>query len=312
MKILSIDVGIKNLAYCLFEIDYAQQPKIVKWNSIDLTQTDQNQAPIYCQEIKIGKICKTTKEKCCKLAKYIYCSKYYCAVHAKKTDHIIPSNKTTVAAINKLKVQMLHDLALKYNMEYSKTTIKKPELVTLLNEFIKQNSFLTTLSSTTPINASKLDLVTIGRNIQIKFNEMLQDIDISTISTVIIENQISPIANRMKTIQGMIAQYFIMTNNNIKIDFVSAANKLKTGTSGNCLTSGNIGIGTDIGTNTGSSDITITSYKNRKKAGIQMCLEHIIHDLHWHTFFMAHNKKDDLADSFLQGIWYINSKITVS
>lgn len=304
MKILSIDVGIKNLAYCLFEIDYAQQPKIVKWNSIDLTQTDQNQEPIYCQEIKIGKIgkiCKSNKEKCCKLAKYIFCSKYYCVVHAKKTDHIIPSNKTTVAAINKLKVQMLHDLALKYNLEYSKTTIKKPELVTLLNEFIKQNSFSTTLSSTTPINASKLDLVTIGRNIQIKFNEMLHDIDISTISTVIIENQISPIANRMKTIQGMIAQYFIMTNNNIKIDFVSAANKLKTGTSG------------DTGTGTGTSgNITITSYKNRKKAGIQMCLEHIIHDLPWHTFFTAHNKKDDLADSFLQGIWYINNKITVS
>jgi hypothetical protein len=35
-----------------------------------------------------------------------------------------------------------------------------------------------------------------------------------------------PIANRMKTLQGMIAQYFIM-NNVINIEFISACNKLK-------------------------------------------------------------------------------------
>ena len=40
-----------------------------------------------------------------------------------------------------------------------------------------------------------------------KMDELYKDDDIDT---VIIENQISPIANRMKTLQGMIAQYFIM------------------------------------------------------------------------------------------------------
>ena len=37
-------------------------------------------------------------------------------------------------------------------------------------------------------------------------------IENQTPTHVIIENQISPIANRMKTIQGMITQYFIMKN----------------------------------------------------------------------------------------------------
>ena len=37
--------------------------------------------------------------------------------------------------------------------------------------------------------------------------------DIESITHVFIENQISPIANRMKTIQGMLAQYFIMKSN---------------------------------------------------------------------------------------------------
>lgn len=282
MKIISIDVGIKNLAFCLFDIQ-PPSPTILKWNIIDLTQDSsaQKQPQHYCQEIITNK--KVIKS-CSKLAKYIYCSKYYCAGHAKKSGIIVPSNKTTPSAINKLKVQLLHDLALKYKL-IPPPNIKKPELVALLNEFINKNSF-SAISSTIPVNASKLDLVTIGRNIQIKFNEMLHDIDISTIGTVIIENQISPIANRMKTIQGMIAQYFIMTNNNIKIDFVSASNKLKIGSNDNA-----------------------TTYKNRKLLGIQICLEHIINDLPWHTFFILHNKKDDLADSFLQGLWYINNKL---
>ena len=65
----------------------------------------------------------------------------------------------------------------------------------------------------------------------------------TTVDKVIIENQISPIANRMKTIQGMIAQFFIM--NDIKdIEFVAASNKLK-----NFIT-------------------TKTSYNERKKLGI--------------------------------------------
>jgi hypothetical protein len=285
MKIISIDVGIKNLAFCLFDIQ-PPSPTILKWNIIDLTQD--SSAPHhtnYCQQPVPASKNKKEIKYCTKLAKYIYCEKYYCVCHAKKSGIIVPSNKTTPSAINKLKVHLLHDLALKYKLT-PPPNIKKPEIVGLLNEFINKNSF-SNISSTIPINASKLDLVTIGRNIQIKFNEMLHDIDISSIGTVIIENQISPIANRMKTIQGMIAQYFIMTNNNIKIDFVSASNKLKTG----------------------SNDNT-TTYKNRKLLGIQICLEHIIHDLPWHTFFISHNKKDDLADSFLQGLWYINNKIS--
>lgn len=293
MKIISIDVGIKNLAFCLFDIQ-SPNSTILKWNSIDLTQDSsaQKQQQHYCQEIITNK--KVIKS-CSKLAKYIYCGKYYCVGHAKKSGNIIPSNKTTPSAINKLKVQLLHDLAEMYSLEYSKSTIKKPELVALLNEYIHKNSF-SAISSTIPVNASKLDLVTIGRNIQSKFNEILQDTDISTIDTVIIENQISPIANRMKTIQGMIAQYFIMVNNHIKIEFVSASNKLK---------SVGTGLGTGLGTD---NELDTTTYKNRKALSIQICIQHIQSDPYWYPFFKTHNKQDDLADSFLQGIWYITNK----
>ena len=74
------------------------------------------------------------------------------------------------------------------------------------------------------VTAGETDLLSIGKNLKIELNKLdtLDNIDV-----VFIENQISPIANRMKTIQGMLAQYFIMTNDNISIEFVSSSHKLK-------------------------------------------------------------------------------------
>jgi hypothetical protein len=93
----------------------------------------------------------------------------------------------------------------------------------------------------------------------------------------------------MKTIQGMIAQYFIMRNNNIHIEFVSASNKLKEHLPDEKM-----------------------DYKQRKKLGIQICLETIHNDFQfkeWETFLNKHSKKDDLSDCFLQGMWFIKNKI---
>ena len=134
-------------------------------------------------------------------------------------------------------------------------------------------------------------MVTIGRNIQHKFDEILED-HVLTINTIIIENQIGPIANKMKTIQGMLSQYFIMKNNNIEIEFISALNKLK-----------------DYLPKDNKEKM---DYKQRKKLGVQTCLEMVNTDFRfkeWETFFVKHNKKDDLSDCFLQGMWYIKYKI---
>jgi hypothetical protein len=146
----------------------------------------------------------------------------------------------------------------------------------------------TCLESITTTNASKTNLITIGKNIKIKFNEIFQEDDIDI---VIIENQISPIANRMKTIQGMIAQYFIMKKTSQQIEFVSAVNKLKTD-----------------GEEKDKEPKEKTKYSDRKKMGIQKCLELLNNDgsyISWSDYFKNHTKKDDLADSFLQGLWYI-------
>ena len=54
-----------------------------------------------------------------------------------------------------------------------------------------------------------------------------------------------------------------------------------------------------------------TKYSDRKKLGITKCLEIITTDFRFNEhieYFNGHKKKDDLSDSFLQGIWFINNK----
>jgi len=101
----------------------------------------------------------------------------------------------------------------------------------------------------------------------------------------------------------MVAQYFIMKNSNQYIEFVSSFNKLKD-------------VNTNNTNNTKNSEYEDKTdkkkYNERKKLGIKICLENLennnIND-EWIKFFNIHNKKDDLADCFLQGIWYIKHKL---
>jgi hypothetical protein len=277
MKILSIDVGIKNLSFCLFNISQNNnnQFDIVKWDIIDLSKTSEY---IYiCKEIDKNKVCD-------KSAKYFKDDKCYCAKHFKKQNVYLELSQSF---INKQTIKSLTELAKKYGLKL-KEPITKTELISLLKDFSSTKCFKTVEKN----NASKVDLVTIGKNIQHKFDDILTE-HIDTINTIIIENQIGPIANKMKTIQGMISQYFIMKNNNINIEFISATNKLK-----DYIKNNNI---------TGKID-----YKQRKKLGIEYCNYWICNNNQgetWIGFFNKHTKKDDLADCFLQGLWYINNKV---
>ena len=70
----------------------------------------------------------------------------------------------------------------------------RKNIINSLSDFSKNNCFQ-------PIdknNATKVNLVTIGRNIQFKLDDILKE-HLEDIHTIIIENQIGPIANKMKT-----------------------------------------------------------------------------------------------------------------
>ena len=57
---------------------------------------------------------------------------------------------------------------------------------------------------------------------------------------------------------------------------------------------------------------TKTSYSERKKASIKFTREVLLENnllQKWLEHFNKHKKKDDLADSFLQGRWYLKDTI---
>jgi hypothetical protein len=273
MRVLSIDVGIKNLAFCLFDKSPSLEHfKITKWDIVDISEKEDN---IKCEFLEKNIICN-------KPAKFKKDNNCYCLKHSKKQQLQIPTSEQKPSFINKQKISKLYEIADSHNIKYE-SKVKKANLVEIINSYIS-NHYLETIESKKAVD---VDLFNIGINIKTKFNKLFESEE--KIDYVIIENQISPIATRMKTIQGMIVQYFIMSNINVgHIEFISASNKLK--------------------------DCSINdkkTYSDRKKLGISKCLEMITTDFRFNDkldYFQKHKKKDDLSDSFLQGIWFINNK----
>jgi hypothetical protein len=156
--------------------------------------------------------------------------------------------------------------------------------------------------------AHDLDLITYGRNMMKHLDAILYSTTTSSatntpIDMMIIENQISTLASRMKTLQGMITQYFIMKHIQ-RIEFISASCKLKLFTDTNTSL--------DL-TNTDTGCVDASTYADRKKSGIMVCrsLGEISRKRNsdyakWMPVFENHKKKDDLADCFLQGLWRVH------
>jgi hypothetical protein len=108
--------------------------------------------------------------------------------------------------------------------------------------------------------------------------------ELQNVDTVIIEQQ--PSKNpTMKNLSFMIHSYFcirsIDANKKTKVMFVSPKNKLKNYT-----------------------ETKITDYKDRKKKSIEITKD-LIKDTNMKDFFDNHFKKDDLADCYLQGLWFL-------
>ena len=265
MKILSIDIGIKHLAFCLFNIKSKTEYSISKWDIINL-----------CNEEK--KICEGANEKSCgRTPRFTKNSKHYCKIHARHHEMKIPSAEYKLSHLNKRKLHELKDIY--NNLELSTTTkLKETEYLNQILEHLNANY----LEFIIPVKAKDFSITKLGRSIKANFTSLIEEI---SIDHVIVENQIGPLANRMKTIQGMVMQHFIEKGVET-IREIAACNKLK-----NFIKKGK------------------TTYNQRKQLGIHITKNQLAENANfhkWQQFFMSHKKKDDLADSFLQGVWYLS------
>ena len=241
-KVLSFDVGIKNLPYCIIEYIGNKNCKILDWGIINILNIDNNEL-ICCGKTQKGDLCS----KKCK--NYILSNDEkigYCGIHLKK---IIKNENIKIHTEKKININKM-DMQLLFSY--------------LINGLDK----------------SKLT------------SEVLLDID-----EILIENQPALKNPRMKTIQvGLYTYYYIRyfvdkKSNRLKsIKLISAINKLK------------VYDGPKI------ESTAKNKYARNKDLSIKYCEYLIKNDEKNIQFFLNHKKKDDLADSYLQGLYYIYQK----
>ena len=280
MRVLSFDVGIKNMAYCLFDISGAEV-SVLDWNVINLMNKEPEIK--FCTETKQAKK-KGAPEKCSNKAKWMKGDQCFCDKHVKASKFVIPEAKYSPGKLKKLKIDELKQLA-QTRFVAIMDGEHKPVILDRLVRFFADVSLTSINSNKT--NAGELDLFTIGKNMKTEFDRIEL---FASVTHVIIENQISPIATRMKTIQGMLMQYFIMRrDNDIVIEFLSSAGKLK-------------------GFEKQNENVE-SEYVQHKKDAVFYCaqfLESTRFDSWKHV--LETKKKDDLADCFLQGIHWLKRR----
>ena len=322
MKILSIDVGMKNLAYCLFECDHdptnanqtnqtnqtkdpdsmMQLVHIIAWDTVNLCDASITDAPI-----AVPVLC--TYPGCKFAAKFAHSPPdadadadaivivHYCTRHANASGYKMPL-PSALGSPKSLKKMGLDELKA-FSGEYLSASIpvgcekSKVKLLQHLNAAVASEYLVAVSAKPKVISAASVDLITIGRNMHKRFDALPHLA--SGVDVVIIENQLSTLATRMKTLQGMITQYFIMRGVP-DIRFISATNKLKP-----------FSKGLDNGDNEGKGE---GYYADRKKRSIEITRALITaHAPLLVMKFEKHKKKDDLADCFLQGMWWLSETL---
>lgn len=311
MKVISFDIGIKNMAYCFLSVS-GEQFEILDWDTLNLMDEVVQENRV-CDCINVTKSSKKDKKNnnktlenevvktCGKKAKYS-CpigQRFLCETHAKKTEEYwMPSKEKTPSSIKKLKLEDLINFGKKIGL----TTLPnlKKDILDIILEKIESKT-LKLLIKPKSKTASETDLITVGRNM----TKLLDELDHEGITHAIIENQISTIATRMKTIQGMLAQYYIMKGVE-NIEFISSFNKLKAFSKASSLKKDE-----EKTENTEKTDKD--KYKERKADGIAICIKFLDENpllTTWKKGFEESKKKDDLADCFLQGLFFIRKKAT--
>jgi len=392
MKLLSIDVGIKNLAFCLLDVSAAtandddgaviNECSILQWGVIDVCRSEQDEAAAAqraaahhkcSHSIHKSKSKSNTTTACASNAAFFYYKEdqlhFICKRHAnkmresgnkceyqgdnhhsqKKVFHFASDTNEVVVAgplkpaklLNAGTAEQLFTFCKAHSACEPEWEMAAPRWTGLksvmrdrarhvmrtrymhaydaLNEISAILDPVPTGIKSKPMLKAKqhepehVSLITVGSNLMIKFDKLFYGPSSDKPDNVIIENQISPIATRMKTVQGMVTQYFLMRGiPPDHISYISATNKLKAWTSVNddadeidtydgrkkmgiaCvrkLLSGDDGVARAC---VGSNDCKKIKFKMSASTALQ-----------WRPVFEAHKKKDDMADSLLQGLSYL-------
>ena len=365
--VISIDVGICNLAYCIIEVSGNKRKKVVlSWKKLNLRacaeDEDEDEAAAAPPIWKCG-VCRKKAAYGTECRRSVFCERHAAEEEKRSSFFVLPKgwvrSAKWLAKKSKVELQRMENClsACGERGERGERGEEKKEKKSGLVESILASSSRFGLEKLAARSAKRkggggggggaTDFVRIGRNLA-----RLLDAHVTAflpkITHVVIENQISTVSTKMKTVQGMVMQYFIMRGGGAvaaaKIEFVSSMNKLK------ALKSDEEKKGE------GGQRSASASYRANKKNGVLFCARIIAagagvefddeRDAELKGVVAAFKqqqqdededededeeegdgkqlrkkkkkkkattattaKLDDFADSFLQGWWYCNERI---
>ena len=337
-QLISFDIGIKHLAYCIFEYipttpSTPPEYNILEWKIINLLETETDEsAPIpathLCQT-SLKPVSKKVAPKICgKCAQYYSpqisspnTTEYYCNKHANlQTQYLHPQNpqlpKYSTAQLTKMEKPALQEYANQLSTQNSihQTTNQTTNQITIPTtkkslipyiQNLQQSIFLQPIPTAKPsVKANRANMVDLCHSL---FKQLLQiESRFPQIQQVVIENQIGNIAARMMVIQGMVTMFYTSRNRNIQIEHVSSSHKLKYAASLVSLPA-QPQQSQQINSETPNPNKTQTKYQEHKSHAKDYCEMILLSDPKFSVFYEEFKgnkkKKDDLADCFLQGIW---------
>lgn len=267
VKVLSFDVGIRNLAYCLLEKN-SDGVKILEWDVIDLVGEIPEEVPKCDGTLKNGKECT---HKCANVTEE---GDHYCNMHlpddVTSTKYFAPKICShEIAKKGNCKRKVFYQNAEK--KYYCKIHGKKINGLNVINKDPSYYELCKMISQ------------------KIEETPALMDVD-----DVVIENQPTMKNPRMKNIQVMLFSHFVMRdkNNRIKnVNYISATNKLKEAYKK-----------VDVSLH----KMPANAKAQRKKLAIIYTKELLQDQPDKLHILENHSKKDDMCDSYLQGLYYIN------
>lgn len=297
-EILSFDVGLKNMAFCLISFDEdSKELEIKKWGIINIVKNN------WVPDISEQKCLIKNKEKICnrKTTSYMMSDtgrEELCEIHRKKVE---PEKRKFLFPYENKNLKCCYCFKENKEVPANWFYFEGDEMrYGLCSACYKKNK----KSLDKPLykikSFDKIDeMETYSR-----FFDLLMERDFCNVDEVIIENQPSLKNPRMKSIQVFLYSFFLINwkqkdiLDQKKLVLFSASKKLE-------LFFEKL-ICEEIKENEGDTDRK--KYSNRKKNAVAISNKLIDNNEKWKTYFQKNPKKDDLADALVQGLTYLHSK----
>lgn len=198
MKLISFDIGLRNLSVCVLEGTSRKDVKVLHWEIIDVLGEKAGVGAARCF-------------KCQAAARYEHASEgtFACSRHTPKTKETI-----TKTSLNKKSVVELQQEITRCGLRSDRELSKKADFVSLLYNHYRQNTWKKCVQSS--VSGSVLDLApAIVASLDARMNQW------KGADLVVLENQPE---RRMYAVQAMIHMYFSLRN--FRCSGISASHKL--------------------------------------------------------------------------------------